>query len=174
MTNLSNTWRPSPAAQKAILAAQQAAQERLKVAAEFLFRNKLPEGGVLHQMRIASPAGNPHVKLSLRVLWPGELQVLRAGVEVLESASLADAHWRMPDRLQQWRATCPADKVLMKAYMRRAHTTPVRLVLDASGVLRVFHARTDKVLAMSAAGNPFKLSPDFKALTFHDLMPSLR
>ena len=174
MTEISSTWRPSPAAEKAILAAQVAAEKRLLLSAEFLLKNKLPEGGVMFQMRLPAPEGNPQAKLSMQVLWPGEIKVFKVGVGALESANFADAEQRMPDRLLQLRTRCPADRVLLKAYMRRAHTTPMRLEFDASGVLRVFHARTDKLLAVSVPGNPYKLSPAFKALTFHDLMPKLR
>lgn len=174
MTDIFKTWKPSPAAEKAILAVQIAAEKRLQLCAEFLVKNKLPEGGVLFQMRLPPAEGNPQGKLSMQVLWPGEVQVFKVGVGAIESANFADAAWRMPDRLLQLRARCPAVRVLLRAYMRRARTTPVRLEFDASGVLRVFHARTGKVLAVSVPGNPFKLSPDFKALSFHDLMPRIR
>lgn len=154
-------------------AAQNAAQGRVKVAADFLFFNKRPLDGVLYQLRLPASVAAPHQKRWLQIAWPGVLQLLVNG-EIIQSASLAQAHSSMPEYLQHLRTVCPADKVLLKATMRRPHTTPQRLVLDAGGVLHVFHARTDKVLAVSVAGDPYKLSPDFKALSFHDLMPKLR
>lgn len=174
MSRLPDQWTPSPAAEKAIQAAQLQAQRLLRLAAEHLQGNKVPEDEVLYQVRIPADPGNPHAALHLQIVWPGVLQLVKARVGLLQSANLVDASWVMPERLAQLWVRCPADRVLLKSTMRRPHTLPVKVSFDASGVLRVMHARTHKLLAVSAQGAPFKLSPDFQALTFHDLMPRLR
>lgn len=174
MSQAPQQWRPSPAAEQAVLAAQQAAQERLKVAAHHLFRTLVPADDVLYQVRIAADPGSPQVALHLRIVWPGVLELVRGERSVVERASLNDADALMPGRLMQLRARCPADRVLLKATLRRPHTTPVKVSFDAAGVLRVCHARTGKQLAVSKPGHPFRLSPRFTALSFHDLMPRLR
>ncbi|BDB71703.1 hypothetical protein [Comamonas thiooxydans] len=174
MSRLPDQWTPSLAAEKAIQAAQLQAQKLLRVAAEHLQANKVPEDEVLYQLRILANPGNPHATLHLQIAWPGVLQLVTSHVGLVQSANLADADWVMRERLAQLRERCPVDRVLLKANLRRPHSTPMKVTFDASGVLRVMHARTHKLLAVSAQGAPFKLSPDFQALTFHDLMPGLR
>lgn len=174
MKQLPEQWQPSPAAEQAVLAAQKVAQERLKVVAHHMHKTLVPADGVLYQVRIAADPCSPQVALHLRIVWPGVLELMRAGVGVVARASLNDASLQMPERLVQLRARCPAERVLLKTTLRRPHTTPVKVSFDAGGVLRVCHARTGKQLAVSEPGNPFRLSPCFKALSFHDLMPRLR
>ena len=174
MSRLPDQSTPSPATEKAIQAARLQAQKLLKLATEHLQANKVPEDEVLHEVLMPADPGNPHATLHLQIAWPGVLQLVKARVGLLQSANLANADWVMRDRLVQLRALCPADRVLLKATIRRPHTTPVKVTFDASGVLRVMHFRSRKLLAVSVPGAPFKLAPDFQALTFHDLMPRLR
>lgn len=174
MSRLPDQWTPSLAAEKAIQAAQLQAQKLLKLGAEHLQANKVPEDEVLYQVRILASPGNPHATLHLQIVWPGVLQLVTSHVGLVQSANLNDVGWKMRERIPELRARCPADRVLLKANLRRPHTTPMKVTFDASGVLRVMHARTHKLLAVSVPGAPFKLSPDFQALSFHDLMPRLR
>jgi len=174
MNRLPDQWTPSPAAVKVIQAAQLQAEKLLLIAAEHLQCNKVPEDGVLYQLRIPADPGNPHAALNLQIAWPGVLQLVKANVGLLQSANLANANLVMRDRLTQLRARCPADRVLLKATIRRPHGLPLKATFDASGVLRVMHSRTHKLLAVSAPGAPFKLAPGFQALSFHDLMPRIR
>ena len=186
MSRLPDQSTPSPAADKAIQAARQQAQKLLTLAALHLQVHKVPEDEVLYQVRIPAGLGFPDAILHLQIVWPGLLQLAKTNVRpgllqpvkaqavTMRSANFEDVSWSMPERLAQLRGHCPADRVLLKATIRRPHTTPVKVTFDASGVLRVMHFRTRKLLAVSMPGAPFKLSPDFQALTFHDLMPRLR
>lgn len=174
MSRLPDQSTPSPAADKAIQAARLQAQKLLTLANLHLQAHKVPEDEVLYQVRIPADPGNPHAVLHLQIIWPGVLQLMKAHVGPVHSANFEDVGWVMPNRLAQLREHCPADRVLLKATIRRPHTTPVKVAFDASGVLRVMHFRTRKLLAVSMPGAPFKLSPDFQALTFHDLMPRQR
>ena len=174
MSQESDTWKPGPAAKQAIQAAQLHAEKLLKLGAGYLLKTVVPIDEVLYKIRMSGAAGNPDAVWHLRIVWPGKLELLGYGGEVTQRCSLADVSWGMQEYGVLLRRSCPEDRILLKARFRRPHSTPMKVTFDAAGVLRVFNARTRKLLAVSAPGEPFKLSPDFNAMTFHDLMPRLR
>lgn len=170
MTNVPNLWRPCAGVQRAFLAARVVAQRRLIAAAEYLERSCIPVHGVLYQSCSFLHCGQ---RQYVQLVWPGFLQLFADG-KVQQSVHMPDAHEAMPMQLSMLRRVCPADKVIFQATMRAMHTPPVLVQMDAACVLHVLHARIRKPLAMSMPGEPFLLSPEFKAVSFHDLIPTQR
>lgn len=150
---------------KAIYAAQQAAQQRLLWCADALER--ACPGGVLHSVKVP---GKPHVLV--RLLWPGVLQELDTSTgEVLASTPAADMHDLRPEATALLMAKAQGRPVL-----RTECTTPLGVLLgtiDAAGVVRV-HSKARELLAISEAGEPAKLRADFYVLKPEDLKPVLR
>ena len=170
MTNVPNLWHPCAGVQRAFLAARVVAQRRLIAAAEYLERSCIPVHGVLYRSCSFLHCGQ---RQYVQLVWPGFLQLFADG-KVQQSVHMPDAHEAMPMQLSMLRRVCPADKVIFQATMRAMHTPPVLVQMDAARVLHVLHARIRKPLAMSMPGEPFLLSPEFKAVSFHDLIPTQR
>ena len=170
MTNVPNLWRPCAGVQRAFLAARVVAQRRLIAAAEYLERSCIPVHGVLYRSCSFLHCGQ---RQYVQLVWPGFLQLFADG-KVQQSVHMPDAHEAMPMQLSMLRRVGPADKVLFQVTMRAMHTPPVLVQMDAACVLQVLHARIRKPLAMSMPGEPFLLSPEFKAVSFHDLIPTQR
>lgn len=171
MTSTPNTsLQPTAAANYVVQAARVAAQSRMEGAAQFL-KLQVPADGVLYKLRLPSVAGQQRW---LQFIWPGVLQLVDGQGTVLKETIAGWMERDMPYELSLLRKRKKVDAVLLTAVWRRPHRAPFRLTFDASGVLRVCHARTKDCYGYSEPGIPSVLSRNYTGLSFHDLLPRLQ
>ncbi|MCT9810144.1 hypothetical protein N0K08_05840 [Acidovorax sp. Be4] len=156
---------------KARHAAAEAAQSRLRRAAEHMQAHCTAPDGVIFSKRWCRP-GQP--TMNVLFAWPGVLmlQEPRTG-RVVKEARASYMEQSMPHETAFLRGDRKAASLLALRFVP-PQSAPCRLVFDAWGVLTIFNFKTGEVLAKSQSGRPALLQTDFCPLNRRDLEPRIQ
>lgn len=158
-------------ADKARHAAVEAAQSRLRRAAEHMQAHCIAPDGVIFRKRWCRPG---QATMNVLFAWPGVLmlQEPRTG-RVVKEARASHMEQSMPHETAFLRGDRKAASLWAMRFVP-PQSAPCRLVFDAWGVLTIFNFKTGEVLAKSQPGRPAVLQSGFCPLNRRDLEPRIQ
>lgn len=156
---------------KARHAAVDAAQSRLRRAAEHMQAHCIAPDGVIFRKRWCRP-GQPTMQVLFA--WPGVLMLVdpRTGL-VVKQARASYMEQSMPLETAFLRASGKAAALWAMKFVP-PQSAPCRLVFDAWGVLTIFNFKIGEVLAKSQPGRPALLQSGFCSVRRRDLKPRIQ
>lgn len=156
---------------KARHAAAEAAQSRLRRAAEHMQAHCIAPDGVIFRKRLCRP-GQP--TMYVLFAWPGVLMLQdpKTG-HVVKQARASCMEHSMPNEAAFLQADGNAASLLAMRFVP-PQGAPCRLVFDAWGVLTISNCKTGEVLARSQPGRTAVLQAGFCPLHRRDLEPRIQ